>query len=88
MLREIHHRVKNNLAMIISLLSLQSRYTSDETVQEMFSSTQDRIRSMVLAHEVLYRSENLADVQIGEYVGTLANHLLIAMGECGEYPLI
>jgi two-component sensor histidine kinase len=83
LLREIHHRVKNNLAMIISLLSLQSQYTSDETVHRMFQDTQARIRSMVLAHEVLFQSENLADIQIGEYVGSLADYLLVAIGNVG-----
>lgn len=83
MLREIHHRVKNNLAVIVSLLGLQSHYTSDESARRMFEETQARIRSMALAHEVLYQSENLADVQIAEYLANLTDHICMFTADVG-----
>jgi PAS domain S-box-containing protein len=83
LLREIHHRVKNNLAVISSLLRLQSRYARDEFHREMFCSAQDRIRSMALAHEKLYQSETLANLNIREYILSLVNHLTVSIGRLG-----
>jgi two-component sensor histidine kinase len=80
LLREIHHRVKNNLAVIISLLELRSHYAEDQATQEAFKEMQDRIRSMALAHEMLYHSESLADVDISQYVETLLDHIVSSIG--------
>lgn len=75
LLREIHHRVKNNLAVISSLFYLQSTYTRDEATIRLMEEGQDRVRSMALVHEILYRSENPAAVNFGEHVQSLADHL-------------
>ncbi len=75
LLQEIHHRVKNNLNIIISLLNLQSSYTTDQAIINMFSDSQSRIRTMALIHEQLYGSENLARLNFADYVRDLVHHL-------------
>jgi PAS domain S-box-containing protein len=76
MLREIHHRVKNNMQIILSLLRIQSRAVEDKKTREMFKQSQNRIRSMALIHEALYKSGDLARIDIAEYIGRMTTHLL------------
>jgi PAS domain S-box-containing protein len=75
LLQEIHHRVKNNLNIIISLLKLQSNYIDDDSIIEMFADSQSRIYTMALIHEQLYGSENLGRLNFSDYVNDLVNHL-------------
>jgi PAS domain S-box-containing protein len=75
LLREIHHRVKNNLQIISSLLNLQSRYITDEDALDVFSESQNRVRSMAIIHEKLYNSESMSEIDFGEYISDLTESL-------------
>ena len=75
LLREVHHRVKNNLQVVSSLLNLQSRAATDEEVVRAFVESQQRVQSMALIHEQLYESPALADIDFPDYIRRLANRL-------------
>ncbi|PQV63585.1 hypothetical protein B1R32_11048 [Abditibacterium utsteinense] len=76
LLKEIYHRVKNNLQIISSLLNLQMDAISDPVVREMFDESRNRVRSMGLIHEKLYQSSDLGSIDFGEYLDNLAHSLL------------
>lgn len=81
LLKEIHHRVKNNLQVISSLLRLQSRYLEDPIALSMFRESEERVRSMALVHDKLYRSKSLSRIEFKSYVEELTNEL------CRTYAL-
>ncbi|HBL31870.1 MAG TPA: hypothetical protein DD490_34035 [Acidobacteria bacterium] len=75
LLREVHHRVKNNLQIISSLLHFQAKKAPDDAALAVFRDGQDRLRAMILVHENLYRSQDLHRIHLGEYVQALAGQL-------------
>ncbi|KYK29345.1 MAG: hypothetical protein AYK19_19885 [Theionarchaea archaeon DG-70-1] len=75
LLREIHHRVKNNMQIISSLLNLQSQYIESDQLREAFRDSRNRIRSMAIVHEKLYQSRDLASVDFREYIKSLTSSL-------------
>jgi len=75
LLREIHHRVKNNLQIISSLLNLQSRYIKDSEALDVFTESQNRVRSMAIVHEKLYQSNNISKIDFSEYLSDLVTSL-------------
>ena len=75
MLREVHHRAKNNMQVIISLLNLQAEYVNDDCLYQIFGETQSRIRTMALIHDKLFRSTKLSSVDFGNYVRSLIYEL-------------
>lgn len=83
LIREIHHRVKNNLQIISSLLSLQRGYVEDEYSLDLLHEAQTRVKSMALVHEKLYRSEELSHINMQHYVDSLTRDLLATYNQQG-----
>lgn len=75
LLKEVHHRVKNNMQIISSILKMQERQVKDDKLKTVLEESQNRIRSMALIHENLYRNENLANIKFSNYVKSLAGNL-------------
>jgi PAS domain S-box-containing protein len=75
LLKEVHHRVKNNLQIVISLLRLQAVRTKNPEALDTLQETGNRIHSMALLHETLYRSQSLAHVNFADYIESLCSHL-------------
>lgn len=75
LLREIHHRVKNNLQIISSLLNLQSRYIENEDALDIFTESQNRVKSMAIIHEKLYKSKSMSKIDFEEYITDLTDSL-------------
>lgn len=80
LLREIHHRVKNNLQIISSLLNLQAGFTTDEKTNEILEESKNRVKSMALIHEKLYQSKNLSSFDIKEFTEELIKNLFNSFG--------
>jgi len=83
LLREVHHRVKNNLAVICSIFYLQSTHAKERETVEIFRDMENRVHSMALVHESLYSSENLASIDFAEYAQSLAEDILASYGNPG-----
>lgn len=76
LLKEIHHRVKNNLQVISSILNLQSSFVEDEKTLEILQESRNRIRSMAIIHENLYRTEDFSSIHFSSYLDNLAHNLV------------
>jgi two-component sensor histidine kinase len=76
LLQEVHHRVKNNLQVISSILSLQSNYVKDEKTLEILAESQNRIKSMSYIHETLYQTTDFSSIEFSNYLNTLASNLI------------
>lgn len=75
LLKEIHHRVKNNLQIISSLLNLQADFITDAKAKEKYNESIGRVRSMAIIHELLYRSKNLSSIKLRDYISELVNYI-------------
>ena len=80
LLREIHHRVKNNMQIVSSLLNLQSRYLNDEKTVNVLKESRNRVRSMAMVHEELYRSHDLSKIDFADYIQRLLSGLFSSYG--------
>lgn len=87
LLREVHHRVKNNLQIVVSLLALQNARSEDGAARHALTDSEHRIQSMALVHELLYQSSTLSDISLQHYVSELARNLLPG-GAAGEPPVL
>ncbi|MCR1024773.1 sensor histidine kinase [Cellulophaga baltica] len=76
LIKEVHHRVKNNLQTVSSLLSLQARNMKDEEMKKMIKSSQNRVNSMAMVHEMLYMREDLSKIEYKSYVEELSDYLV------------
>jgi two-component sensor histidine kinase len=84
LLKEIHHRVKNNLQVISSLLNLQARYLPDPAARAIFSQSQNRVQSIALVHERLYESADLSHVDFGKYIAVLLDNVFDTYDAAGR----
>tara|TARA_R110000868_G_scaffold66877_4_gene198881 strand:- start:5504 stop:7456 length:1953 start_codon:yes stop_codon:yes gene_type:complete len=80
LIKEIHHRVKNNLEVVSSLLSLQSTHIEDKNIKENMRQIQNRIQSMSMIHKNLYQGKNLASIEMGNYFRILGDYVLHSYG--------
>lgn len=87
LLREVHHRVKNNLQVISSMFSLQINYVNDPRAKEVFRESQERLRSMALIHEGFYKSGKFGTINLQDYVGALVASLRHTMGRSSQVKI-
>ena len=87
LLKEIYHRTKNNMLVIISMLELQTCDIDDKRVKEIFQETERRIRAMALVHEKLYQSKNLSEIDLGSYLEEVVSSLVANMAMDGKVTL-
>ncbi|OGC10416.1 hypothetical protein A2V82_09105 [candidate division KSB1 bacterium RBG_16_48_16] len=84
LLKEIHHRVKNNMQIISSLLNLQSSFIRDEHVLNIFKASQHRVKTMALVHEKLYQTKNFTQIDFKDYLESLSNYLMSSYSTVAE----
>jgi predicted ATPase/two-component sensor histidine kinase len=84
LLKEVHHRVKNNMQLISSLLNLQAARTTDPAVAELLADSRNRIRSMSLVHENLYQAGNFSKISMASHIQSLCTHLSHAYGSVSQ----
>lgn len=84
LLREVHHRVKNNMQVISSILNLQSSYVSDEYTLNLLKESQNRIKTMAYIHESLYQNKSFTSVNFSDYVQTLVNNIVQSYSYSGD----
>lgn len=78
LIKELHHRVKNNMQVITSLLNLQSNLIEDPMIKNLFHDSQLRIKSMAIVHDLLYKSDNISKINFSQYIKTLIDDLIFA----------
>ena len=88
LLQEIHHRVKNNLQVIASLLYLQAKHIQDAQLQQQFWESRNRVRSIVLVHETLYQSNNLTHIGFDVYIRHLVAQVFQSYGEQSQHVAV
>ena len=88
LLKEVHHRVKNNLQIISSILNLQSSTISDEQTLDLLKNSQDRIRSMSLIHELLYQTKDFSTIVFSEYIRSISTNLFQSYNQNRKVELI
>ncbi|HTL81900.1 MAG TPA: PAS domain S-box protein, partial [Bacteroidia bacterium] len=86
LLKEVHHRVKNNLQVISSILNLQSSYVRDKKILEILLESQNRIKSMAFVHESLYQTKDFSNISFQEYVGNISRNLVHSYSAVGSAP--
>jgi two-component sensor histidine kinase len=84
LLKEIHHRVKNNLQVITSVLNLPMRYIADQRAVTVLKETSNRVKSIAILHEILYKSSDLSKVPVSGYIQSLITHLVSSYDVSGE----
>jgi PAS domain S-box-containing protein len=84
LLREIHHRVKNNMAVISGLLDLQSARIQEDAMKELFNESRQRIKSMALVHDKLYNTEDLSRIDFSDYINSIVKDLISSYNKEGR----
>jgi two-component sensor histidine kinase len=80
LIKEIHHRVKNNMQIISSLLNLQKQYVDEEEAVNVLMESQNRVKSMAMIHEKLYKSRNFSEINFADYIRSLVSDLFYSYG--------
>ncbi len=88
LLKEVHHRVKNNLQVISSILNLQSSYVKDKRTLEILLESQNRIKSMAFVHESLYQTKDFSNISFREYVENISRNLVHSYGATDSPPIL